>query len=263
MTVYQRIRSRFWIIPGVLVAVLCLASTVCAEQVEEYWQKAEELYESHHLAPDRFEQALEWYKKAVALRQHDYELLWELSKRYQIYGQTLGDVQKKQRLAAWEKGLDYGERAVEVNANGKEGHFYYMANMGAIAQRKGTLTSLWKFRKIKKEMDRTLELDPNWPPILLARAQYLREMPGILGGDKEEAMRLCQRVIELDPDLLPTYVCVAQLLADEGRYDEAIACLNKVLLCEEPRQYPNYLKVDRPRAEAVLKEIMREPAGTP
>jgi cytochrome c-type biogenesis protein CcmH/NrfG len=112
-------------------------------------------------------------------------------------------------------------------------------------------------------MDRTLELDPNWPPILLARAQYLREMPGIFGGDKEEAMRLCQRVIKLDPDHLPTYVCVAQLLADEGRYGEAIACLNKVLLCEEPRQYPNYLKVDRPRAEAVLKEIMQETAGTP
>jgi tetratricopeptide (TPR) repeat protein len=249
--------------PCALIAFLCLSSIVFAEQVEEYWKKAEELYESHHLAPNRFEEALGWYEKAVALRQHDYELLWELSKRYQIYGQTLGDDQKKQKLAAWERGLEHGQRAVEVNPNGKEGHFYYMANMGAIAQRKGTLTSLWKFRKIKKAMDRTLEIDPNWPPILLARAQYLMEMPGIFGGDKEEAMRLCQRVIELDPDHLPTYVCVAQLLADEGRYDEAIACLDKVLLCEEPRQYPNYLKVDRPRAEAVLKEIMQKTAGTP
>jgi tetratricopeptide (TPR) repeat protein len=262
MEISERIRSRFGIVAGALAALLCLASTVYADRVEECWEKAEELYESHHLAPNRFEQALEWYEKAVALRQHDYELLWELSKRYQIYGQTLGDDQKKQKLAAWRRGLEHGRRAVEVNPNGKEGHFYYMANMGAIAQRKGTLTSLWKFRKIKKAMDRTLEIDPNWPPILLARAQYLMEMPGIFGGDKEEAMRLCQRVIELDPDHLPTYVCVAQLLTDEGRYDEAIACLDKVLLCEEPRQYPNYLKVDRPRAEAVLKEIMKKTAGT-
>jgi tetratricopeptide (TPR) repeat protein len=249
--------------PGVFAVAVCLGSLVHADQVEEYWQNAEELYESHHLAPDRFEQALKWYEKAVALRQNDYELLWELSKRYQIYGQTLGDDQKKQKLTAWKKGLEYGERAVEVNPNGKEGHFYYMANMGAIVQLKGMLTSLWKFRKIKKQMDRTLAIDPNWPPILLARAQYLMEMPGIFGGDKEEAMRLCQRVIELDPDHLPTYVCMAQLLADEGRYDEAIASLDKVLLCEEPRQYPNYLKVDRPRAEAVLEEIMKKTAGTP
>jgi tetratricopeptide (TPR) repeat protein len=231
--------------------------------VEEYWQKGEELYESHHLAPDRFDQALAWYEKAVALQPNDYELRWELSKRYQIYGQTLGEGQKKQKVTVWKIGLSHGERAIETNPNGKEGHFYYMANMGAIAQVKGTLTSLWKFRRIKKEMDRTLALDPDWPPILLARAQYLMAMPGIFGGDREEAMRLCKRVIELDPDHLPTYVCMAQLLADEGRYEEAVANLNKVLLCEEPRQYPNYLKVDRPRAEAVLEEIRKKTGAPP
>ena len=34
---------------------------------------------------------------------------------------------------------------------------------------------------------------------------------------------------------------MARLLAAEGRYDETIANLNKVLLCEEPRQQANYL----------------------
>jgi tetratricopeptide (TPR) repeat protein len=230
--------------------------------VEGYWQKGEELYESHHLEPDRFDRALEWYEKAVALRKGDYELLWEISKRYQIFGQTLGKAQKKRKLEAWSRGLEHGQRAVEVNPDGKEGHFYYMANLGAMAQCKGTLTSLWKLRKIKREMERTLELDPDWPPILLARAQYLMEMPGIFGGDKEEAMRLCQRVIELDPDHLPTYVTMARLLAEDRRYKEALAELNKVLLCENPRQYANYLKVDRPRAEAVLEEIRKETSGT-
>jgi tetratricopeptide (TPR) repeat protein len=243
-------------------AVFCLGSAAYADRVEEYWQKGEELYESHHLAPDRFDQALEWYQKAVHLRKDDYVLLWELSKRYQIYGQTLGKAQERRKREAWRMGLEYGRRAVEVNPDGKEGHFYYMANMGAIAQSKGTLTSLWKFRKIKREMDRTLELDPNWSPILLARAQYLMEMPGIFGGDKQEAMKLCQRVIELDPDHLPTYVTMARLLAEERRYEEAVAMLNKVLLCEQPRQYANYLKVDRPRAEEVLKRIMEETSAT-
>ena len=258
----MRPRTRF-VICVLLISTIALAaphisSAVHAGQVEECWQKGEELYESHHLGPDRFDRALEWYEKALASRQDDYELLWELSKRYQIFGQTLGKDQKKRMLEAWRKGLEHGRRAVEVNPDGKEGHFYYMANMGAIAQHKGTLTSLWKFRKIKQEMDRTLELDPDWPPILLARAQYLMEMPGIFGGDKQEAMSLCQRVIELDPDHLPTYVTMARLLAEQKRYDEAVAMLNRVLLCKTPRQYANYLKVDRPRAEEVLKEIRRE-----
>jgi tetratricopeptide (TPR) repeat protein len=263
MGICERIRSWFRIVSGVLVVLFSLGSTVHGGQVEEYWQEGEKLYESHHLAPDRFDQALERYEEAVALRPNDYELRWELSKRYQIYGQTLGDDEKKRKLTAWKRGLHHGERALNVNPEGKEGHFYYMANMGAIAQIKGTLTSLWKFRRIKREMDRTLELDPDWPPILLPRAQYLMALPGIFGGDRQEAMELCQRVIELDPDHLPTYVCMARLLAEEGRYDEAVANLNRVLLCEAPRQVPNYLKVDRPRAEAVLEEIRKERGRAP
>jgi tetratricopeptide (TPR) repeat protein len=261
ITAGNRFNTCVPLVPFVVMVAFCLALPVSADPAEEYWQKGEELYESHHLAPERFDQALEWYEKAVALRQSDYELLWELSKRYQIYGQTLGKDQKKRKLEAWRKGLEYGRQATEVNPNGKEGHFYYMANIGAIAQLRGTLQSVWRFRKIKKEMDRTLELDPNWPPILLARAQFLMETPGFFGGDKQEAMRLCARALRLDPDHLPTHIAMARLLAADGNYDEAMAHLNKVLLCEEPRQYANYLKVDRPRAEAVLKEITEKRAG--
>ncbi len=242
------------------VGSMRVSSVAHADEAEEYWQKGEELYETHHLAPDRFDRALEWYEKAIALRQDDYELLWELSKRYQIYGQTLAKDQRKRKLKAWKKGVQYGRRAVRANPDGKEGHFYYMANIGAIAQIRGTLQSMVKFRKIKKEMDRTLEIDPNYPPALLARAQLLMEMPGFFGGDREEALRLCARVLRLDPDHLPTYVTMARLLAAKGKFDEAVANLDRVLLCKNPRQQANYLKVDRPRAEAVLKEIAKKKA---
>jgi tetratricopeptide (TPR) repeat protein len=250
------------LIPLIAIAAMCVSSAVHADQAAEYWQKGEEFYETHHLGPDRFNEALEWYEKAIALRPNDYELLWEISKRYQIYGQTLGSDQKRKKLEHWKKGVEYGRRAVEANPDGKEGHFYYMANIGAIAQLKGILQSTWKLRKIKMEMDRTLKIDPNYPPALLARAQFLMEMPGVLGGDKQEALRLCAQVIRLDPDHLPTYVTLARLLAAEGHYAEAVENLNKVLLCEQPRQEANYLKIDRPRAEAALEDIMREESRT-
>ncbi len=106
MTARNRFPSCTVLIPAIAVAAICLGSAVHADQAAEYWQKGEELYETHHLAPDRFDQALEWYEKAIALRPNDYELLWELSKRYQIYGQTLGGDQKKEKLEHWKKGVD-------------------------------------------------------------------------------------------------------------------------------------------------------------
>jgi tetratricopeptide (TPR) repeat protein len=243
------------------LSILFLTATVStapADQADAYWHKGEELYEAHHLAPGRFEEALAYYEKAVALRPGDYRFLWELSKRYQIYGQTLGEDQRRQKLKAWKKGARHGRRAVDAEPNGKEGHFYYMANLGAIAQLKGTLDSLWRFPKIRNHMENALRLDPDWPPALLAKAQYLMEIPGLFGGDKEEARSLLQRVVELDPDHLPTYVALARLLTLEGRYEEALASLDKVLLCEKPRHVANYVKVDRPRAEAVRDEIMKK-----
>jgi tetratricopeptide (TPR) repeat protein len=261
MGVKNRIDFRTVLIAAIAMAAICIRSAAHADEAAEYWQKGEELYETHHLAPDRFDQALEWYEKAIALRPNDYELLWEMSNRYQIYGQTLGSDQKREKLEHWKKGVEYGRRAVKANPDGKEGHFYYMANIGAIAQLKGILQSTWKVRKIKMEMDRTLKIDPDYPPALLARAHFLMEMPGVFGGDKQEALRVCERVIRLDPGHLPTYIALARLLAAEGRYDEAVENLNKVLLCKEPRQEANYLKIDRPRAEAVLEEIMQETSG--
>jgi tetratricopeptide (TPR) repeat protein len=233
-----------------------------ASEVEAYLERGDELYQSHHLAAGRFQEALRWYEQALALRPDDYEILWKLSRRYQIYGQTLSQAERERKLALWEKGLQYGRKAVEVNPEGKEGHFYYMANMGAAAQLKGALTSLWKFRRIKKEMDTTLELDPDYPPILFARAQYLTEMPGIFGGDEQEAMRLYQRVVELDPTYLLAYVCMARIHARHKRFDEATADLNKVLICQNPGNYANWLKIDRYRAEELLEAIQREQAAT-
>jgi len=156
MTARNRFAFCTGLIPAITVAAICLSSAVHADQAAEYWPKGEELYETHHLAPDRFDQALVWYEKAIALQPENYELLWELSKRYQIYGQTLSGDQKKQKLKHWKQGVEYGRRAVKANPDGKEGHFYYMANIGAIAQLKGILQSMWKLRKIKREMDRTL-----------------------------------------------------------------------------------------------------------
>jgi tetratricopeptide (TPR) repeat protein len=205
------------------------------------------------------DEAIDLYEKALALRPKEYYILWKLAEMLQMYGQTLGEDAKERKIALWEKGVQYGKMAVKVNPNGKEGHFYYMANMGALAQIKGAFNSAWNFLKIKKEMDKTLELDPQFAPALVARAQYLTELPGILGGkDEKEAMQLYKQALEADPRYLLPYYYMAQLDARHRRYDEAIAKLKKIIDCKEPAHYANWVTQERPWAERFLKEILRE-----
>jgi len=167
---------------------------------------------------------------------------------------------RERKISLWEKGVEYGERAVKVNPEGKEGHFYLMSNMGSLARSKGALSSLWKFRRIKKEMDKTLALDPNFPPVLVARAQYLTEMPSIFGGDEAEAIRLYKRALEVDPDYRIAYYYLAKLYRQHKRYDEAIASLNMIIHCQESHRSGNWAKIDLPWAEKLLAEILKEKA---
>ncbi len=257
-----RVRWRAPMLALVPSLLLLLASTAVPsesspDQAEAYWKKGEELYRTYYLGEDRFGRAMRWYEKAVALRPKDYRFLWEIAARYQVFGQTLPKDRKRQKIELWKKGLAYARKAVEVNPEGKEGHFYYMANLGAIAQLQGSLSSAWKFRRIKREMDKTLELAPDWPPILYARARFLAQMPGIFGGDEEEAMRLYHRVLELDPGFLLAHVSIAEILASRGRYDEAIRHLREVIDCKSPPQYGEWLTIDRPQAEALLEKILK------
>ena len=225
------------------------------DPVDAYLAEGHELYFTHHLGPDRLPRAIALYEKALAERPGDYAILWQLSELYQMRGQLLGEGESKEQIALWEKGQTYGERAIEANPDGVEGRFYYLANMGAIAQAKGLLGSLWRFRKIKKALDRAYALDPNFLPVLIARAQYLTKMPGMLGGSEEEAIRLYRRVLELDPTYVAAWYYLAELDVAHGRYDEAAVKLKKVLEQKNPPHYANWYMLDRVWARKLLDEI--------
>lgn len=255
----RSVRKRF--LGGLFRAVSCILILVRDQaaaadgQLEELLRKGDEFYCTHHLAPGRLDEAIRCYEQALSLKPGEYRILWKLSEMHQIYGMLLGEQEKTKKEALWEKGMEYGRRAVEVFPAGKEGHFYYMANMGALAQERGALQSVWKFREIRKELDRTLEIDPNYAPALVAKAQYLTEMPGLLGGSDEEAVRLYERALRADPDYGIARYYLAELHAKRGQYEQALARIEEVLVPPQTDCIANWAAIDRPWAERLREGI--------
>ncbi len=250
---YRAALAALMLLPSLLSAGQALAGNA-----EAYKKQGEELYWTRHLTPDRLQGAIGMYEKALAEQPDDYEALWKLAKICQIYGQSLPPEGKKQKIALWQKGLAYGKRAVKVNPHGKEGHFYTMSNRGSITQVKGKLSGFWNLRKIKRGMDKTLELDPNFPPALVARAQYLTQMPGIFGGDEKEAMRLYRRALKIDPTYYIAYYYLAELYAGNGQYDNALKSLDKIIHCPEKDRTGSWSSIDLPWSERLRREILRK-----
>ena len=250
-------------IRGMAAAVICvvLASwPVLANEVDTLKKQGDILYETHSEDPGKFPLAIMMYEQAIEKAPNDYDALWKVSRMCQVYGQTLPEDQRKRKISVWKKGQDYGKRAVEVNPDGKEGHFYYMSNLGAVVQAKGKLSGLWNVRKIKKAIDKTLEIDPDFPPALVARARYLTQMPGLFGGDRKEALALYERAVEVDPGYYVAYYYLAEMKAEDRQYDEAVANLNKILHCPEQDRTGSWATIDRVWAENLLEEIREEQA---
>lgn len=254
----KNIQSDVLLVSSILLFLLSVPGPVRSGQLEDLLKRGDELYCTHHLAPGRLDEAIGCYEQALALKPADYTILWKLSEMHQIYGMLLGDREKAKKEALWEKGMEYGRRAVEVSPAGKEGRFYYMANMGALARERGALQSVWKFRKIRKELERTLEIDPDYAPALVAKAQYLTELPGVLGGSEEEAARLYERALRVDPDYGIARYYLAELEARRGRYEQALALIEKILAPPQTVCIANWAAIDRPWAEKLLEEIRKK-----
>ncbi len=242
---------------GMFIFGLITPSQASADEVAEALKKGEELYYNYHLEPNQLDQAIKLFEQALARHPDDYFILWRLADMYQNYGLTLGDDRKK-KMALWDKGLAYGRRAMAVNPAGREGHFYYMANLGTRARLRGLGAIILKVSELKKEMDKALELDPNYPQALVARAQFLAQLPKIFGNREEEILALYHRALQSNPRFVVVYYYLAEIDAKHKRYDAALAKLKKIFECRDPWNQGHLARIVRPQAASLQKEILKK-----
>jgi Tfp pilus assembly protein PilF len=74
---------------------------------------------------------------------------------------------------------------------------------------------------LRQEIDRTLELAPDYADAMVGKASLLLDAPRILGGDAAEAEHLLRRALAIDPEYGSARLRLASALADRGARDEA------------------------------------------
>jgi len=133
----------------------------------------------------------------------------------------------EQRLAAYREGLSYAERAVAANDRDADAHFAVFANRGRIMMLDGVVPNPFNLFAINRELNRTLELDPNHADALAAKGGMLRQLPSLLGGDMREAARYLRRAIALDPSAVGARVELAEIHRDLKEPDESRTLLRE------------------------------------
>jgi tetratricopeptide (TPR) repeat protein len=105
-------------------------------------------------------------------------------------------------VALYEEAVAHARRATELAPDDPEAHFALARAWGRLAQYRGVLESLNLATLIKRELDRTLELDPEHDGALHALALWHSSVPWVFGGRTEQVRPLFERAIELNPTVL-------------------------------------------------------------
>jgi tetratricopeptide (TPR) repeat protein len=236
---------------GALIAFV-LAATVPA-LADTPAEAARALVERYDEDPTRVDRARDLLEAALA-KERRVDTLIAASYVHFLWG----DVRARgedEKLAAYDRGRELGQRAVELARRDEEAHLWFAINTGRWGQTKGVFRSLFLYPTIKRELETIFAINPRSVRGLALSGNVLMEVPVFIGGDRAKAERRFKEGLELDPHFTSIRVDLARLLIAGGRYDEARRELRRVIEERAPTNRADWAVKDRPRARELLESL--------
>lgn len=156
------------------------------------------------------------------------------------------------RLAHFQKGQMLAEQAVALDDRHADAHFSLFCNLGEQLRLDGeSITSMFGFQRMMKELDRTIELNPGHLDALSAKGTLLVELPEVLGGDRGKGEQLLQHVIQRAPKAINARLALAKVQCERGRHQEAMILAYDALAIAQNHRKTEFLR----EATAVLQQL--------
>ncbi|MCX6561032.1 MAG: tetratricopeptide repeat protein [Candidatus Aminicenantes bacterium] len=161
--------------------------------------------------------------------------------------------------------LALAEKASERDPRNPDGHALLAYINGRRAQGAGVLRQVGLARRIRKEAEAALALDPRHVEAHLILIEFYRQAPGIVGGDKDRARQLAEELVAIAP--ARGYIVQAGFLRREAGSAGKVEELYKKAVAAEPSSYQalttlaGYYASGREKrfaeGEALAREAMR------
>ncbi|MDQ3819115.1 MAG: TRAP transporter TatT component family protein, partial [Acidobacteriota bacterium] len=244
----NRIELRAFYCPIFLTLLLCFVAScsskpdVQQEVAQDKAQSADLVAQADKLYSERADlakarQGIALLRRATTLDTSSYEAAWRLARLDYFLGDHTKD--KTERDRAFSEGVEMGRRAVKLQDQKPEGHFWLAANLGGQAEN-STLSGLTTVDEIRTEMERVIQLDEGYEAgsAYMALGQLYLEAPKMLGGDSKRAVEVLEKGARFGQENELYHLQLAKAYKEVKRTDDARRELNTVL---NMKPDPNYL----------------------
>ena len=235
---------------AVVAIVLAAASAAWAQTPGE---AARALVARYHEDPAALDRARNLLDAALS---HDHRVDTMAMLSYVQF--LIGDVRAttaEAKLAAYDRGREIGQRAVELAPKSHDAHLWYAINTARWGETKGVLRSLFLLPTIRQELEILLELDPRSVRAHILAGNVLLEVPGFAGGDRVKAAEHLKKALEIDPRFTNARVDLARVYIADARYADARRELQRVVNETSPSVIADWAMKDAPRARKLLESI--------
>jgi tetratricopeptide (TPR) repeat protein len=192
-----------------LLIALCFVSFSFPQTAEELIQQADQIcLEMKDMATAKKAEVL--YLQASSMLDDKYDAYWKVSRILYYIGEHTEN--KKEKKGIFDRGVYYAEKAVELEPEKPDGHYWLGVNYGKVGETRGVLKSLSLVKPIKNAMNKVIELDRSYedggPDRVLGRVFY--KLPGIAGGSKDKSLEHLLKSKEYGPEDAVTRIYLAE-----------------------------------------------------
>jgi tetratricopeptide (TPR) repeat protein len=231
----------------IFLAVFCFVSSLFPQSAEELIEQADQLCnEMKDMATAKEAEAL--YLKSLGMTDSEYDVYWRLSRILYYIGEHTE--KKKEKKGIFARGVYYAEKAVELEPEKPDGHYWLGVNHGKVGETRGVLKSLALVKPIKNAMNKVIELERSYedggPDRVLGRVFF--KLPGFAGGDKKKSLEHLLKSKEYGPEDALTRIYLAETYLALKEKDKAREELEYVLDMES--DYRWYYAIDENKEAA-------------
>lgn len=224
-------------------------------------ERAWETLALYHRDPSKIDETIKLLEEKLAREPDNVDALLLLSRTWLTYGYVKAR-SKEELIRVFQNGASAGEKAIELEPDNPDAHFFYVANLASLGDAKGLFNSLFMLPEVRRELDLILELDPNHENGLAMQGALFYYLPGILGGDMQISEIYIRRALSVDPHLSSAKLYLAMNLKKQKRFEEALNELHELVKDNDPTFYPDWY-LNRKYALIMISRINKEIAQTP
>jgi len=160
------------------------------------------------------------------------------------------------KRAAYNEAQAAAEEAVRLDDANGHAHYALFCSFGRLTELRGSIAQALMLPRLRRELNRALQLDPAHSDALAAKAEMLFRLPRFLGGNVTEAETFARRALQYDPTYWRAHILLARILIAQSRHSAARAELTAVLERIDPQRN------ERAEASALLTQLGDESAPT-